>query len=226
MNDTGGNVFGGTPANYNRPGGGFSLRIGQSEFAPFNTSGSRAIELIDLFTVNATNAASSGYTGTNGRINVNTAPKPVLEALFYNIKITSDAAATNSAIATNNAASLADFVITNRPYNRLSDLYKITGELANATNYTPALGGTNQTTNSLSTVPAASVFDRAREEAFGKMIGLAAVQSRAFRVYVIGQALGPNQKTVGQSVLEASLSIQTNASGKLVPVVSNIRWEN
>ncbi len=225
-NDTGGNAFGGNPGTYNRPGGGFSLRIGQPEFIPFATNGSRAIELIDLLTINTTNSQSGGYPVARPRINVNTAPQPVLEALFYNIKVTSDSSSTNSMIDMADASLLAQQVITNRPYNRLSDLYIITPELASATNFSPSLGVGNQPANALSAYPGASVFDRAREEAFGKMVELATVQSRAFRVYVVGQALGPNLKLRGQAVLEVSLSVQTNSAGNLVPIVSGKRWEN
>jgi type II secretory pathway component PulK len=226
MNDTGGNVLGGNPQNYNRPGGGYTLRLGQPEFVPFDKAGSRAIELIDLFTVNATNEYSSGFPASKSRINVNTASQEVLEAMFYGIKVTSDSSSTNATINAGGASNLSQLVISNRPYQRLSDLYKITPLLVNSTNYSPSLGLFNAATNELSSSPAAAVFDRAREEAFGKVIELATTQSRAFRVYVVGQALGPNQKVQGQVALEASITILTTPAGKLVPVVSDIRWEN
>lgn len=220
VNNTGGNALD-TDNKYYRPGGGYSLRIGQPEFAYTNmsTNGGRAIELLDLFTVNTTNSTATNYPSTRGRINVNTASRAVVEALFYGITPKMDASITNATISAINASNIANLLISNRPYNRLSDLYKITPALANSTNYTP-----NLSVNTALGV--AGVFDRAREEAFGKMVGLATVQSRAFRVYVVGQSLGPNLKQQGQVVLEASLSIQTGPSGNLYPKVSYIRWEN
>ncbi|TSA31899.1 MAG: hypothetical protein D4R65_10475 [Verrucomicrobiaceae bacterium] len=199
-------------------GGGRTLRIGQPEFASanatvnWNTNGKRAIELLDLFTVNTTNGFSTNYPAVQGRINVNTAPQAVLEALFYNISPTSDLAYQSSVIT--NVSALAQSIITNRPFNKLSDLYKITPGLVNATNYAPALG-TNLATNSVNPNPLASVFDRAREEAFGKMVGLCTVQSRSFRVFVVGQSLGPDLKRQGQAVIEASLQVQADAGGSL-----------
>ena len=210
-------------------GGGRTLRIGQPEFASaivgvsWNTNGKRSIELLDLFTVNRTNSISTNYPAAQGRINVNTAPQAVIEALFYNITLNSDAAYPNSVIT--NVPALGQSLITNRPFNKLSDLYKITPGLINATNYSPALG-TNLPVTSYNLYPQASVFDRAREEAFGKLLELCTVQSRAFRICVIGQSLGPNLKRQGQVVIEASAQIATDSGGKLTPKVVYEREEN
>ena len=209
-------------------GGGRTLRIGQPEFsstiagASWNTNGKRAVELLDIFTVNTTNQSSPTYPALQGRINVNTAPQAVLEALFYNIAPTADALYQNSVIT--NVPALAQSIVTNRPFNKLSDLYKITPGLVNATNYSPTLGA-NLATNSANPYPQAPVFDRAREEVFGKMVGLCAVQSRSFRVYIVGQSLGPNLKRQGQVVIEASTQIATDSGGKLTPKVVYEREE-
>ena len=209
-------------------GGGRTLRVGQPEFASaiagvsWNTNGKRAVELLDIFTVNTTNQSSPTYPALQGRINVNTAPQAVLEALFYNIAPTADALYQNSVIT--NVPALAQSIVTNRPFNKLSDLYKITPGLVNATNYSPTLGA-NLATNSANPYPQAPVFDRAREEVFGKMVGLCAVQSRSFRVYIVGQSLGPNLKRQGQVVIEASTQIATDSGGKLTPKVVYEREE-
>jgi len=226
VNDSGTNSFSGDPPTYNKPGGGFSLRIGQPELTTLNTNGTRAIEFVDLFTVNRTNALSVNYPGTHGRININTAPQAVVEALFYNIQPTSDGAYTNSKIPAPSAATLAQSLITNRPYNRLSDLYKLTPALVNATNYTPALGTTNLPANVLMSSPAAGIFDRAREEAFGKIIELCTVQSRGFRVYIVGQSLGSKLQRQGQVVIETVISMETTSSNTISPKVNYLRWEN
>jgi len=220
--DSGEASSGGFPLSIFVAGGGRTLRIGHPEqpFAvnPWEVSGKRAIELLDLFTVNSTNASSTNFPTTRGRININTAPQPVLEALFYGISPTSDAAFTNSVIGSDEAATLAQLLMTNRPYHKLSDLHKITSGLADATNYTPALAA--------NIAGKAAVFDRAREEAFGKMVGLATVQSRAFRIYVVAQSLGPNLKQQAQAALEAALAVRTQAGGQLVPEIQYVRWEN
>ena len=63
------------PVNDKVSGGGRTLRIGQPEFRcssthTWDTNGRRAIELLDLFTVNQTNANSGGYPAALGRINL------------------------------------------------------------------------------------------------------------------------------------------------------------
>lgn len=211
---------------YHTPGGGYSLRIGQPEFTFASTNGKRGIELLDLFTVNSTNSASALYPATRGRININTAPLPVLEALFYKISPTSDATHSNSVVTLANATVLANALIANRPYNKLSDLYKITPYLANSTNFTPSLS-TNVPANANSTDPLAGVFDRAREETFGKTVEFATVQSRAFRIFVVGESLHPvTGKKESLAAAEAILTIQEDSSGALTPEFKYLRWEN
>ncbi len=218
----------GTPGSPFSSGGGRTLRIGQPEFVSSNanvswsTNGKRAVELLDLFTVNTTNAISTNYPVVQGRINMNTAPQAVLEALFYGITLSSDNLYSNSVIT--NISTLAQSIITNRPFNKLSDIYKITPGLINATNYSPALG-TNLATNSANLYPQAPVFDRAREEALGKLVELCTVQSRSFRIFIVGQSLGPNLKRQGQVAVEASVKIQ-DSGGTMTPIITYQREEN
>ena len=225
VDNTGSNSYH-TDNGYVRPGGAFTLRIGQPELKTLGTNGSRAIELVDIFTVNRTNAISTNYSVTRGRININTAPQAVIEALFYNIKPASDGAYTNCSISSATVSNVAQSLITNRPYNRLSDLYKLAPALVNSTNYSPALGTTNLPSNVLMSSPAADVFDRAREEAFGKVVELCTVQSRGFRVYIVGQSLGSNLKRHGQAVIETSISMETTSSNTISPKVESLRWDN
>ncbi|MFI0348202.1 MAG: hypothetical protein ACH346_05470 [Chthoniobacterales bacterium] len=224
-------------------GGGRTLRIGQPEFSYWDVPGKRAIELIDLFSVATTNNTSASMVqnyvnGTNrstiwhtGLININTAPHEVLTALFYGITPTSDPRFTNSTISLRMAEQLATFVQEHRPYEKLSDLEIITPLLANADTYEPLLA-VNVTEDSL---PLAAVVDRAREEAFGKMISLCTVQSRAFRVYILGQSLDLLGKPTGEAMLEATIALladdrsiksdKTSLSRfRLIPTLHNIRW--
>lgn len=174
-------------------------------------------------------------TWRKGLININTAPHEVLTALFYGITPTSDTRFTNSTITAATAEELATFLEEHRPYEKLSDLYIITPFLANATTYTPSLSVNVPGEN------AAAVFDRAREEGFAKMISLCTVQSRAFRVYVIGQSLNAAGKPLGEALLEASVVLlpekkesaleasshevgETEGGSLLVPVVQKREW--
>lgn len=221
-------------------GGGRTLRIGQPEFSYWDVPGKRAIELIDLFTVTSTNNTSAtviknkkpapkealSTTWRQGLININTAPHAVLTALFYGISPTSDRRFTNSVISVSTAEELATFVEEHRPYEKLSDLRVITPLLANATTYTPPLS-----MNVFSDgPPLAAVFDRARQEGLGKVLSLCTVQSRAFRVYVLGESLNAHGKPTGQALLEASIVLLPqekkceDPDTELLPVVQKKEW--
>ena len=217
--------------------GGRTLRIGQPEFQFAGTNnwdlpGKRAIELLDLFTVadegrrppTTDTSKDTNQLGTNtgipGRINVNTAPHAVLTSLFYGIGVTSDQRSTNSRIDARAADNLATIVETNRPYQKLSDLYPLTTNLVNAQTYTPVLFGNVRG----SSPPAADAFDRAREEAFGKMIGHCVLQTRVFHLYVIGESLDNHGKTRGRSLMEGLLRLEPDARGRLIPSLHDIQW--
>jgi hypothetical protein len=236
-------------------GGGRTLRLGQPEFSYWDRPGKRAIELIDLFTVTSTNNTTveikknesgiqhpsgvrkpqqnryeiSGLTiCRKGLININTASHQVLSSLFYGISPTSDARYTHSAISQRTAEELATLIEEHRPYEKLSDLYILTPLLANATTYTPPLS-----TNVISEGrPLAAVFDRAREEPLGKMISLCTVQSRAFRVYILGESLGASYCKAPRALLEASIVLQpehekskeTPSSSVFIPVIQKKEW--
>jgi hypothetical protein len=233
----------GTAVNPSQPGvltcsgGGRTLRIGQPEFQFAGTNnwdlpGKRAIELLDLFTVaddgrhppSKDTSTDTNQLGTNagipGRINVNTAPHAVLTSLFYGIGVTSDQRSTNSRIDAHAADNLATSIETNRPYQRLSDLYPLTTNLVNAQTYTPVLFGNIRG----SSPPAADAFDRAREEAFGKMIGHCILQTRVFHLYVIGESLDNHGKSRGRSLMEGLLRLEPDAKGRLIPSLHDVQW--
>lgn len=220
VSDSGAAVFGGTLPNYFRQVGGRSLRTGQPESPYWDTSGKRAIQLLDLFTINplGTNTNQLGtsvYTNSPsmvGRINVNTAPKPVLASVFEGVTINSDE---GISAATALAGNIADAIITNRPYSRISDLYKALPAFANGTNYNPNIVNISVTVTNAATSPATTsnyvamaAMDRAREELFARTVNLLTTQSRAFRIYVVGETLDKQTNAVSRAALEAVVRLE------------------
>ena len=195
-------------------GGGRTLRIGQPEFSYWDTPGKRAIELLDLFTV-------SSSKKKRGLINVNTAPHQILTALFYGITPTSDQRFLHSKLQLQAAERLATLLEEHRPYEKISDLRLLTPLLANAETYSPSLGSNVFS----SRVPLAPVFDRAREEGFGKMISLCTIHSRAFRLFILGQTLDRHGACNGESMIEAVIILSPLSSEQnLIPIVQEIKW--
>ena len=206
-------------------GGARTLRIGQPEFHypekryDWDLPGKRAVELIDLFTLRGIGRRPPGSPiqsdpGIPGRINVNTASPEVLEALFTGVAATSDRRFTNSVISPRGASQLAAILAKNRPYTSLSDLRILTTNLVNAETYLPSL---SKNVPGVSP-PTADVFDRAREEAFGRIIGHCAVQSASFRIVVVGEALDRSGKTSARSCEEGVIHLTPDASG--IPALS------
>ncbi|MEO0454115.1 MAG: hypothetical protein AAFY98_08260 [Verrucomicrobiota bacterium] len=64
----------------NRYGGGFTLKIGSPEFTRFDQDGTRATELLALFTSDTTE-------NETGKVNINTASREVLRALAAGIRL-------------------------------------------------------------------------------------------------------------------------------------------
>jgi len=221
-----------TPPNFLGSVGGRSLRIGQPESQYWATNaGQQAMRLLDLFTVNpigtsaiptnspawarnywngvVTNGVYTNIPLMVGRINVNTAPPEVLSAVFSGIQITSDAGlGSNNPVRAGASQGLITALITNRPYSRISDLQKAMSGFANATNFTWSTTVANAATNAGNPAPAMAAMDRAREELFTKSVNLLTTQSRAFRVYVVGQALGRRTNPIGQVAVEASVLLE------------------
>ncbi len=207
-------------------GGGRTLRIGQPEFqfedpVNWNVEGRRAIQLIDLFTTRTADAVT-GYPQQTGLININTAEREVLMALFQNIEVSSDAGVTAGRINAAKAAVLADAIIDNRPYYRLSDLHNALETFVRSDTYEPKLGaGPN--------ADPALVMDRAREELFTKMISLVTVQSRTFRIYSAGVAVdgGPSKRVraraFSEAVVELIPTVAADGSLTFTPRILNQR---
>jgi hypothetical protein len=225
LNDVGFSTSAGSPTSWYASGGGRTLRVGISEFdypntntpptatteklAPnWNSPGYRSTHLLDLFTVAPTN--SNGVPTNAPKININTASQDVLTALFYNLSQNADLAFTNSILTTNAASNLASLVISNRPFYNLSDLYKITPQLLNPTNYTPTLGASTSTN-------IAAINDAGREQLLSSILELVDTQSRNFKVIAIGQALGPKGKVLSEALHEVAISLDsyplTNSTG-------------
>ena len=206
------------PYNNKISGGGRTLRIGQPEFRSdtadnWNTNGRRAIELLDLFTVNGTNIGSEGYPAAIGRINPNTAAPEILAAVLSGIQISSDRGIPASSL--NDTAAIAANIVSNRPYSVLSDLYKVMNSFAARANYTPAFpvsvgGGTTNL----------AAMDRVREEAFGKLVQHLTVQSRTYRVIAIGEAFDPRGKPRGRATIEAIVFLQNQPGGGVRPIIT------
>jgi hypothetical protein len=236
-------------------GGGRSLRIGRSEangtnFTPgqayssgnWDVSGERAISLLDLFTINNGNRNGAGVTNTTaqslmyggapGRININTASSNVLAAAFYPVQTTSDPGL--GAAALTNVPGLVANVMANRPYSSLSDLYKIMPVFDTNTIYSPnfpmttAENGFNWGNGAtiLSYYPSTlNVFNRVHQEAFGKLVQHLTVQSRAYRIYVVGQVLDNYQNPRGTAVIEAGIYLQYSPTdGRLEPVIQYMHF--
>lgn len=232
----------GSPANSLGCVGGRTLRIGQPESQYWATNGGLlAMRLLDLFTVNpiGTNAISAIPTNTSaslrgdwsnriitnpsyanmpvmfGRINVNTAPPEVLSAVLSGVAINSDiGAGSGSPSQAGPAGALVTALITNRPYGRISDLHKALSAFVDAANFTwtgsPIANIT--ATNLGNPFPAMATMDRSREELFARTVNLFSTQSRAFRVYVIGQALGKRTNPVSLLALEASVLLEPSGN--------------
>jgi hypothetical protein len=75
-----------------------------------------------------------------------------------------------------------------------------------------------------SSPPLADVFDRAREEAFGKFIGHCVVQSRTFRIVVLGEALDRSGRTTGRAIGEGIIRLAPDTSGRLITELRDVRW--
>ncbi|MDR2462419.1 MAG: general secretion pathway protein GspK [Verrucomicrobiales bacterium] len=193
---------GGTPASVFVSGGGRTLRVGQPEFSHWDRDGQRALELLDIFTVNPVDA-DGDYPRMAGRININTAPREVLTALFYGIAIKSDEGVADAA-GKLNAPKLADVIISERqksPFKKLSDLHRVLPALNRADACQPNLGRGAADEPPL-------VMDRAREEAFAKFCNLVTVQSRNYRVCAVGQALAADGQVAAVTFLTAIVSLE------------------
>jgi hypothetical protein len=229
-----------------RFGGGNTLRIGRAEHPRFAFTnmygnsvpsipnmGMSAAALLDLFCL--TNGASVGggpYSMGGGKINLNTAPAPVLRALAGGILLTNDPAQIPASytIPPAMAEAFAQGVMRFRskyPFLTPSHLSFIGTDPSwpNTNNWptNSVFGNTN--TIALSTAPGNTFgsttrmsitewSDQAAEEWFSKIYALSSCQSQNYRVYVVAQLVATNSAG------------QTNAIGPLVKKYYHIYAEN
>ena len=224
----------------NTAGGRTTLRIGRPEFTRFaftnmfgNSSPSipnmrmSAAALLDLFaTTNGTSVNGGPYTLGGGKINLNTAPAPVLRALAGGIRLTNDptltgvgGSGTNFPIPSAMAEVFAQGVMRFRskyPLLTPSHLCFIGTDPSWPNTNTWPLNAVFGNSNSiaLSTVPGNTLStarinvttwnDQAAEEWFSKIYALSSCQSHNYRIYVVAQLVATNS------------SGQTNAIGPLI----------
>jgi Tfp pilus assembly protein PilX len=250
-------VGGGPFGNYLN-GGGRSLRIGRPESngaviangsatsSSWDVNGERAINLLDLFTVNNANTNSTvppvtnsikqslNYGGALGRINPNTASSNLLAAVFSGIKIASDPGMTNSSgsfmspLVLTNVPTMVQQFIANRPYSSLSDLYTNMPLFDTTNNYYSPSSSSYLNTNYAGYM---NVFNRVHQEAFGKLVQHLTVQSRSYRVFVIGQVLDSSRNPHGSVAMEAGIYLQYHvdptgldpAGPRYEPVIQYVR---
>jgi hypothetical protein len=194
-------------------GGGQTLRIGRPEHSrfaftnlgstptsqPIPNTGQSAAALLDLFCIsNPTNASSSGIYRTGGKINLNTAPGPVLAALAGGINLNSD---TNKGGKEVNATMISAFTngvmrfrsvypfLTPSHLAFISANYGTTGWTNSAVWTANAVFSTN-TGGGLSGVT--SLNDQGREEWFSKIYELSTVSSVNYRFYIAAQLVDTN----------------------------------
>jgi len=205
-------------------GGGNTLRIGRAEHARFAFTnmygnsvpsipnmGMSAAALLDLFCLtNGTNVSGGPYSLGGGKINLNTAPAPVLRALAGGILLTNDPAQVppSYSIPPAMAEAFAQGVMRFRsqyPFLTPSHLSFIGTDPAwpNTKNWptNSVFGNTNTIT--LSTAPGNTFgstarvtvtewSDQAAEEWFSKIYSLSSCQSHNFRIYVVAQLVATN----------------------------------
>lgn len=233
-----------------RRGGGTTLRIGRAEhprFAftnlggiyPVPNMGASAAALLDIFSV------SNSYDN-GGKINLNTAPAPVLRALAGGVTLTNDPAmkpsstlavpntmteafvqgvmryrATYPFLSPSQLAFIAtDYGITNTPSTSWTNTWPANAVFGNR-NTTIFL--TNAPGNTLGTTASMGVTewnDQAAEEWFSKIYQLTSVGSCNFRTYVVAQLVDTNGLPTGRSTRKYYLMHIRHDSDSYPPTIS------
>lgn len=179
-----------------------------------------AWQLLDLFTVRDAGSEMTNYPFARGKINVNTASEEVLASLFEGVQVQvlddqGNPVEAGEKISGTNAKEFASNIVKNRPYFS-------SGSLA-----TNGIVGSSLREVLQSVVGAEFKGNPiAEEQGFGKVVEHTTVQSRAFRVYVIGQSLDKSGRVLSQAAAEAQIAVTTDTNGKPKPVLRYWRWEN
>ncbi len=196
-------------------GGGNTLRIGRPEHPRFDVAGQRASQLLDLFHTGLSRSDDEGereglLEEIKGHVNLNTASREALRMLIAG-RLRQDPEIRNFLGDTHTqgtsrfpaveavspepdhtlvADRIADAIIRSRPYAG-------TGELANTREFdgavfTPVFGNPGLFPEySGSGYPKLQWTDSAAEEIFAQTHAASTVRSRNFRVWIIGQVVGP-----------------------------------
>jgi Tfp pilus assembly protein PilV len=210
-------------------GGGYTLAIGRPEFGAFDVEGRRAAQIIDLFDINP---GSSNFP-ESPRINVNTAPREVLRALFAGVILRDDPARPpfDPAKISILGDVFAEAIVNTRnqaPLRGLSDLNLVRRNPTAIRNYinpaaTPAARDAEPVFGSIvayqAGAPPASWDDAGREELFRKVINLVTFQGKAFRIIVTGEALDNRGNILGRRTKEIHVEIRParDGAGILIP---------
>ncbi|MEY2484476.1 MAG: hypothetical protein QOH39_124 [Verrucomicrobiota bacterium] len=185
-------------------GGGLTLRVGRQEFTRFDNAGSRASQLMDLF-------SAGTRRETQGLININTATRDTLRALAAGLTLNRDSDIKAGAATlplyppttTDQADKFADAVIVSRgskPFVSTSQLAQLQALDASGKPATDSKGnpisffGNPQQWETTQSAPPDDTWewnDSGREEYFTRMFDLSSVRSRNFRVFVTGQYVDP-----------------------------------
>jgi hypothetical protein len=213
----------------NAYGGGTTLRIGRAEhprFAFTNLGGTSPVPNMGLSSVALLDIFSTSDSYDNGgRINLNTAPAPVLRALAGGVILTNDSGMKPSSTLTVPNTMTEAFVQgvmryrATYPFLSPSQLafiatdYGATNGANHWTNTWPTnavFGNTNPTIsltnapgNTLGTTASMGVSawnDQASEEWFTKIYNLSTVQSWNYRTYVVAQLVNTNGLPTGPSM--------------------------
>lgn len=219
-------------------GGGFSLAIGRPEFAPFDSEGLRAAQLLDIFSLPPANPDIP-------RININTASREVLRSLIAGITLEADPMAPDVEPEKNQSIGdiFADHVIAHRastPLRALSDLNNIRLEPLVARDHatpshTPFFGNIEHFKNAPEVSnPAVDLIewnDAGREELFRKVMNLVTFDSKTFRIVVAGEVRDRQGGIIGRSSREYHCSLEParDASGVIIPggeINVTIHYEN
>ena len=160
---------------------------------PVPNMGMSAVALLDLFRIPATDSA--GFAG-GGKINLNTAPAPVLAALAGGVSLTNDPNRVGNPANSNMTTAFAQGVLK---FRQLYPFYSPSQLSFISTDY-----GTGAWTNSWSNTAVFStnagaglagvtaLNDEGREEWFSRIYGLSGVDSLNFRCYVVAQLTDTN----------------------------------
>ena len=189
-------------------GGGTTLRIGRAEHSrfaftifagtgnPIPNMGQSAAALLDLFCVTNGNDKGGPFR-TGGKININTAPYPVLAALAGGITPLKDPNQVGSAINTTMINAFTTGVMKFRhlyPFLTPSQLLFISVNYGDTGWTNPAVWSQAAVfSRNQGLMGVTSINDEGLEEWFSKIYQLSEVSSQNYRVYIVAQLVDTNR---------------------------------